>query len=176
MNEKPNLYAIIPASVRYDKSLRPNEKLLYGELTALTNKHGYCFASNNYFAELYEVTPQAVSRWINNLRKRGYITIEYTYKSGTNQIDQRLIRMVSTNDLGVSTKSSQVSTNNLGGYQQKVKDNNNIINNIYNNKYNNKDVSSFSLSSNEMNQPISSNELDNESFMKVIEEIKRESY
>lgn len=183
MNEKPSLYAIIPANVRYDKNLRANEKLLYGELTALTNKHGYCFASNNYFAELYEVTPQAVSRWINNLKKRGYITIEYTYKSGTNQIEQRLIRMVSTNDLGVSTnvskvstKSSEVSTNDLGGYQQKVKGNNNIINNIYNNKYNNKDVSSFSLSSHEINQPISNNELDNESFMKMIEDIKRESY
>ena len=136
MVEKPNLYAIIPANVRYDKSLRPNEKLLYGELTALTNKNGYCFASNNYFAELYEVTQQAVSRWINNLKKQGYITIEYTYKSGTKEIDKRLIRLVSTNDSKVSTKSSEVSTNDLGGYQQKVKGNNKIINNNINNNIN----------------------------------------
>lgn len=133
MVEKPNMFAIIPANVRYDKNLRANEKLLYGELTALTNKHGYCFASNNYFAELYGVTPQAISRWINNLKKQGYITIEYTYKSGTKEIDKRLIRLVSTNVSEVSTKSSEVSTNDLGGYQQKVKGNNKIINNNINN-------------------------------------------
>lgn len=151
MSEKPNLFAIIPAKVRYDKNLRANEKLLYGELTALTNKHGYCFASNNYFAELYEVTPQAISRWINNLKKQGYITIEYTYKSGTKEIDKRLIKLVSTNGLGVSTndsevstndskvstKSSEVSTNDLGGYQQKVKGNNINTNNINTNNINN---------------------------------------
>ena len=143
MSEKPNLFAIIPAKVRYDKNLRANEKLLYGELTALTNKYGYCFASNNYFAELYGVTPQAISRWINNLKKQGYITIEYTYKSGTKEIDKRLIRLVSTNglevstnDSKVSTKSSGVSTNDLGGYQQKVKGNNiNTNNNNTNNIY-----------------------------------------
>ena len=143
MSEKPNLFAIIPAKVRYDKNLRANEKLLYGELTALTNKHGYCFASNNYFAELYEVTPQAISRWINNLKKQGYITIEYTYKNGTKEIEQRLIRLVSINcsevstkSSEVSTKSSEVSTNDLGGYQQKVKGNNKIINNNINNNIN----------------------------------------
>ena len=40
MNEENqvNYYAIIPATVRYDKDLKPAEKLLYGEVTALANK------------------------------------------------------------------------------------------------------------------------------------------
>lgn len=49
--EQPTYYAIIPANVRYNKKLSPNEKLLYGELTCLTHQDGYCFATNSYFAQ-----------------------------------------------------------------------------------------------------------------------------
>ena len=55
MKEQPNYYSIIPAHVRYDKELKPMEIIMYGELTALSNKYGYSYASNNYFAELYNV-------------------------------------------------------------------------------------------------------------------------
>lgn len=33
--EKPNYFAIMPASVRYDKNLKPMEKIIYSEITAL---------------------------------------------------------------------------------------------------------------------------------------------
>ena len=74
MNEKPNYYAIIPANVRYS-DLKPNAKLLYGEITALSNKDGYCFASNNYFANLYNVNKNTISSWITDLKNRGFIVV-----------------------------------------------------------------------------------------------------
>lgn len=74
----PAYYAVIVADVRYDKTLKPNAKLLYGELTALCNQYGYCWATNEYFAGLYSVATATVSRWITQLEKRGYIRCEMT--------------------------------------------------------------------------------------------------
>ena len=48
---KSNYYAIIPANIRYNKELKFAERLMYGEIIALSNKIGYCYASNKYFAE-----------------------------------------------------------------------------------------------------------------------------
>lgn len=78
MNEenKVNYYAIIPATVRYSKELKANEKLLYGEITSLSNRNGYCYAQNRYFSNLYGVSIETVSRWLSNLQKCGFIQIE----------------------------------------------------------------------------------------------------
>ena len=128
MDDKQNYYAVIPANVRYDEKLSANAKLLYAEITCLTNKNGECFASNNYFANLYHVTKQAISRWLLLLQKQNYISIEYFYKPNSKEIEKRLIKLnVSIN---IDTCQQKVLR-----CQQKVKDNNNIItksNNIYN--------------------------------------------
>jgi len=77
MNESsPAYYAIIPSSVRYDPHLTSTEKLLYGEISALTNKEGYCWATNAYFAKLYSVSNRTISRSISKLQKYGYIKIQ----------------------------------------------------------------------------------------------------
>lgn len=127
MKERPNYYAIIPANVRYDKELRANEKLMYGEITALSNVYGFCFASNNYFAALYKVTPQAISKWIRDLKDKGYIQVDFDYKDDTKEIDKRIIKIVSTNDLEVSTNDLEGINKCLIPHKQKFNDN--IINN-----------------------------------------------
>ena len=89
--EKPNYYAIIPANVRYDSELRANEKLLFGEITALTDKYGECWANNKYFSELYNVKPNAIATWIRHLKEKGLISIEYEYNG--KEITKRIIKI-----------------------------------------------------------------------------------
>ena len=92
MNEenKPGYYAIIPSQVRYCQELKFPERLLYGEITSLLTKEGYCFASNRYFAELYNVIPGTISRWISHLEKLGFIKIQII-RNDKKQIIQRRI-------------------------------------------------------------------------------------
>lgn len=117
--EKKSYYAIIPANVRYDESIPPNAKLLYGEITALCNAEGYCWASNKYFAELYEVSQFTISRWINALARRGYIASQIIYKEGTKQIDKRYIQIrqypideISNTPIDEISKDNNTSSNN----------------------------------------------------------------
>lgn len=76
MDNKPNYYAIITANVRYDRRLKANEKLIYAEITALSNKYGYCTASNGYFSKVFEYSTRAVSTWINHLKELGYVNVD----------------------------------------------------------------------------------------------------
>lgn len=91
MKRSPTYYAVIPASVRYSK-LKPNAKLLYGEITALSNKEGYCFATNRYFADLYGVTKNTVSLWVSQLNKLGFVSIELIKKG--EQITERRLGII----------------------------------------------------------------------------------
>ncbi|MEG1651499.1 MAG: helix-turn-helix domain-containing protein [Oscillospiraceae bacterium] len=87
-------YAIIPAEVRYDRALTANAKLLYGEITALCNERGFCWASNGYFAELYSTDKSTVSRWIKALSDNGYVELSYSYSDGANRIQGRRINLL----------------------------------------------------------------------------------
>jgi len=119
MKEKPTYYAVISADVRYDKNLSANAKLLYGEITCLTNENGFCFATNKYFADLYEKSKVTISKWISELVVNGYVSTSYTYKEGTKEIDKRYISIL----------KGGIKENLKGGIKENFKDNNTSINN-----------------------------------------------
>lgn len=177
-NERPSYFAVISADVRYDKRLRANEKLLYGEITALCNKTGECWASNKYFADLYGVTTQAVSKWVTNLRQCGYISVSIQYKDGTKEIDKRTIKLsgacnnVVTRDCEVVTNDLGVVTNDCEGMVQKVKENNTSINNT--NEYINTKESKKEESNNTQNQQVEMSE-ELKQMQNEIEQLKAEN-
>ena len=125
MEEKPSYYAIIPADIRYDKALKDKSKFLYAEITALCNKDGYCFASNKYFADLYGVRKETISRLLNELKNRGYIEIKLEYDENTKEIKRRLIYLLTK----ISIPLDQTINNPI---DEKVKENNTSINNTIN--------------------------------------------
>ena len=134
---KKSYYAIIPAEVRYDEELPPNAKLLYGEITSLCNEKGYCWATNQYFADLYRCSVSAVKKWISALVKKGYISLELVYKEGTRQVLQRKLYInPSVNFYTTPYKNVYDPSikNNTGPSIEMYTDNNKVINNKINTK------------------------------------------
>lgn len=90
-DRKPAYWAVLPAKVRYDTSLRPNAKLLYAEITALAGASGYCWATNEYLAQLFGIAARTVTDLVAQLAKCGYIRVEVVRDEKTNEVQQRRI-------------------------------------------------------------------------------------
>ncbi len=118
MENNPSYYAIIPANVRYSTKLKANEKLLYGEITALSQKDGRCYASNRYFAKLYQVSTVTVSGWISNLAANGFVKSELVYRKGSKEILKRYISIL----------NGGIKENLNRGIKENLKDNNTSLN------------------------------------------------
>lgn len=140
MDNKPNYYAIITANVRYDRRLKANEKLIYAEITALSNKYGYCTASNGYFSKVFEYSTRAVSTWINHLKELGYLKVDLIREN--KEIKERRIYINSPMEKKVNSPIEEnfhrpVEENFNSPMEEKVKDNNTSINNTSINNNNN---------------------------------------
>lgn len=128
MKEQPTYYSILTADVRYDRNLTDSEKLLYSEITALSNKYGYCTATNNYFAKLYDVTKVTISRRISNLKKHGYLDIEIILEN--NEVKQRKIYPLSQKLRGINTNdNTPINNSDNTPINRNDKDNNTSNNN-----------------------------------------------
>ena len=144
-------YAIIPANVRYDKDLVPNAKLLYGEITALCNEKGYCWATNQYFAELYNVSDRTIKNWISQLVDKGYIQRSVKYREGTKEIEQRKLFIGSENNF--TTLGNYIPDPKENNFttpsEKKFPVNNTSINNTFNNtnEYKEKNIKKESINS-----------------------------
>ena len=91
MSERPAYWAVVPAVVRYDPDLPPNAKLLYGEITALLGRKGYCYAQNAYFEELFGLSERSVTRLLSALVKGGHIKVEVVRDERTQEVLERRI-------------------------------------------------------------------------------------
>lgn len=120
-------YAVIPAPVLYSKDLTNFQKLLYANISALTNKDGYCFASNEYFSDLFGTTIETISRAISGIAKAGFVMIEIDKKAGN------VRKIYLSEQIPLLTKKSIGIDKNINTPIDKKVNNNNIVINSTNN-------------------------------------------
>lgn len=87
--KRSNWDSLLPAAVRYDSRLKGDAKILYSEILLLSNKAGYCYATDQHLAALFSKTRVTVNTYIKILKKLGYIRVE-TIRQGK-QITERHI-------------------------------------------------------------------------------------
>lgn len=127
MKKKPSFFAILPATVRYDENLSSSEKLFYAEITAMSEKEGYCWASNGYFARLYNVTNSTISSWVKGLKDKGHIIVKYQREG--KQIVKREIYPIQKIKVPYSENRKGVVRKSEEGYSENRKENNTRVNN-----------------------------------------------
>jgi len=111
---RPGYYAVIPADVRYDDSIPPNAKLLYGEISALIGSDGFCYASNAYFCKIYGFSDPTISRLISQLEKAGYIQRQLEKDRSGQVVRRKLFLSVSVPEIQPPIKNDTTSPQKKG--------------------------------------------------------------
>jgi len=74
-------FALIPSNVLCNKKVSDASKVLYGVILGLSNKHGYCYASNDYLALDRDVSLATLKRYLKELRDNKLIIVEINSKN-----------------------------------------------------------------------------------------------
>ena len=72
------------------KNLTLMQKVLLVEIDSLDNDNG-CYASNQYFADFFELSPKRISVIIQELVQKGYIKSKLIYKENSKQVSNRIL-------------------------------------------------------------------------------------
>lgn len=97
MVKKSNDYDILHKKILYDKNISSSAKILFGEIESLCFKEGFCWATNKYFANLYQVSTRTIERWIENLVANNYITRNICFYPNSKQVKKRILKIKVTN-------------------------------------------------------------------------------
>jgi hypothetical protein len=98
-------FNLVPNHVQRMKSLG-EARFLYGHLLTLSNKVGYCYAPNEFLADIMECDVRSITRYIKALEKAKLITVFYAKNSS------RTIQPVDTmvgNKLLKNEKTQQIN-------------------------------------------------------------------
>ena len=95
---------------------------------SLSKKEGYCWATKEYFKNLFSVSKQTISKSISSLSKYGYIVLKYDKKEKNNS--KRVIRLSEVLKNQISGIKNNLNTGNQDNLKQYNNKNNIKRNNI----------------------------------------------
>ncbi len=70
-------WVVIPTKLFFDGKDNKNSRGLYGLISSLSKKEGYCYASNQLLADIIKVSNPTIQRWLKKLQDMNYIKCEY---------------------------------------------------------------------------------------------------
>jgi hypothetical protein len=98
--ENLNWAAVIPSRYLLAKDISSTQKLLIGLISSLSNLKGYCYASNDYFANCLNIKKITISQCISDLEEKGYITRKII-RGENNAIEQRTLVLNLNNEVPI---------------------------------------------------------------------------
>ena len=119
-------YAICFNEWALDKEIK-NELGLLLIISSLCAEKGYCYASNEYLAKVFDVTEISISAKLKKLKDIGYITIEYE-KRGCEIISREIrLKKFLTDDykkfkstIKENFKDNNISNNNINNNKKEI--------------------------------------------------------
>lgn len=120
---QPSFFLLIPSHVADDPRIDDSTAILYGRILSLTNNVGYCFASDQYLADMTKVSAREVRRRLKILKDCGYIEV-ISKKNGV-LWDRKIFSKLDYEGTRRSVREDQVVlSNGPGGPDNNIRKNN----------------------------------------------------
>jgi hypothetical protein len=120
MENNVEQFTQISHSLMSNKDLTDQDKLTLGLILSWVKNDKECFMGNEYIAEMMGISKNAASIRIKRLEKIGCISLRYTYREGTKEVDKRFITLLSMTPQ-VSSDRQQVSSRRRRGIVSQTK-------------------------------------------------------
>lgn len=83
----------IPIEIWENKTLSLQEKCLLAEIDSLDGENG-CFATNERLAKYINLSKDRITRIVSSLKEKGLIKVKLIYKTGTKEVEKRVINVI----------------------------------------------------------------------------------
>ena len=119
-NKQDDQFTMIPHSLMSNKNLTDQDKLTLSVILSFIKNGKECFIGNDMLGEMLGITKNAASSRILRLQEIGCISLRYTYREGTKEVDKRYITLLSMTPQ-VSSHRRRVSSDRQRGIVPETK-------------------------------------------------------
>ena len=108
----------IPKEICCQNDLNITEEIVLSVVSTLSEQDDGCFANNEYFAQLLNLSKGRVSKIINLLVKKGYLETNFSYYSEIRKVEKRKIKICMEGGQKEPQNTSFEVVNNQGYSQE----------------------------------------------------------